>query len=869
MRERLRRQQMLALYRAGRQRDALRVYQEARLELVEEFGLEPSEELRALERMIISHDPALDLEAPAQPSRERLRRNAVVALLEVVDRDDSVARDEAAAALAEVAVIVGRHEGDVRQLVADEIVAVFGSPQAHDDDALRALRAVVEARTALPERFVIRAAVERLARGDDESEQLDTVRRLLAHAAPGDLLLGPEALRVVPAAVDVVPHESGEGYRVLRFDPGAESFVRHLEAPIVGRSAELERLEAAFRDAADRRSVRRVVLLGEPGIGKTRLAGAFVTQMAADARALSGRCRAYGDGAGLRPLRDIVDQLEPLEETVAGEPDAAGIVSPLRERSLVEPSETFWAFRRLLEVAARRAPLLVLLEDVHWAAPDLLDLVEYVLGWAAGPILLVCTARPELLESRPEWRDDSIVVGPISNDEARTLVETLPERAGLPESVVSAAVETAEGNPLFLEQLVVFAADDALDSLPPTLEVSIAARIDRLPAGERAVLERAAVVGRHFWRSVVEAASPAAERGAVGAALIALARRRLLHAERARLPGEDGFRFHHALIRDAVYAGVDESSRAGLHEAVARALAERGEARDEIVGYHLERATLLCAGRGEPDAALAREASRRLGAAGVRAMKRVEVRTAIDLLTRALALTEDEQPELRCALGLAYKFSGETERAESLLDELAASRAAAGDARIEHLARIELVWPRLARGEVTLEDVDDLLERSLDVFQPGRDEFALGRTWHCRAVVDGVYRLRHPEEPVRRLLGHYERSGFARGSGLFSARSRCVPWAATRSRRNLPLLRIARRRRYAVLAELHSPDVGGARSHGRPLRRCPHAPDRGAARPAGVSGRRGAVDELGGAGRRGRVARRRSRACRGDPRSGM
>ena len=444
----------------------------------------------------------------------------------------------------------------------------------------------------------------------------------------------------MPAAVDVVPHESGVGYRVLRFDPGAESFARHLDVPIVGRLAELDALDAALAEVERSRSARRVVLLGEPGIGKTRLANAFLSQAESRARTLSGRCRAYGDGAGLLPLRDIVEQLEPLDDVLADEPDAARILGPLRERALTEPSDAFWAFRRLLEVSAGDGPLVVLLEDLHWAAPDLLDLVEYLLGWATGPLLLLCVARPELLESRPEWRDDAIVLGPISGDEARTLVELLPERAGLPESVVGAAVEMAEGNPLFLEQLVVFAAEDVLDPLPPTLEVSIASRIDRLPAAERAVLERAAVVGRHFWRSTVEAVSPGDERAAVGSALIALARRRLVHAERATLAGEDGFRFHHALIRDAVYAGVPEQSRAELHEAVARVLGERGPERDEAVGYHLEHAAALRTASGEPAAALRREASRRLGAAGIRAMKRVDGRTAVDLLTRALALAD-------------------------------------------------------------------------------------------------------------------------------------------------------------------------------------------------------------------------------------
>ena len=403
------------------------------------------------------------------------------------------------------------------------------------------------------------------------------MRALLAQAAAGDLLLGPEALRVVPAAVDVVPHESGPGLSRAELRSRGRSRSR---ATWTCRSSDASRssttLDAALAQVEQSQSAGRVVLLGEPGIGKTRLANAFLSQVESRARTLSGRCRAYGDGAGLLPLRDILEQLEPLDGVLAGEPDAARILGPLRERALAEPSDAFWAFRRLLEVSAGDGPLVVLLEDLHWAAPDLLDLVEYLLGWATGPILLLCVARPELLESRPERRDDAIALGPISSDEARTLVELLPERAGLPEGVVGAAVEMAEGNPLFLEQLVVFAAEDVLDPLPPTLEVSIASRIDRLPEDERAVLERAAVVGRHFWRSTVEAVTPDDERAAVGSALIALARRRLVHAERATLPGEDGFRFHHALICDAVYAGVPEHARAELHEAVARVLGERG-----------------------------------------------------------------------------------------------------------------------------------------------------------------------------------------------------------------------------------------------------------------------------------------------------
>ncbi|MEA2241998.1 MAG: hypothetical protein QOD24_1554, partial [Solirubrobacteraceae bacterium] len=539
-RERLRHLQMLALYRAGRQRDALRVYQEVRLELVEEFGLEPSESLRALERMIIAHDPALRLlpGAPKGLLREPLKRNVVVAIMEVVDLDGAgpAARRAAAAALAEIAMVIERHGGSVRQLLAEELVAVFA---AHDDDTSRALRAVIEVRDSVPDRFVVLTAVERLAGEGDLSTDLDAARRLLAHAAPGDLMLGPEALRLVPAAVDVVPHESGEGYRVLRFDPSAEPFARHLEAALVGRGAELARLQARFDEVVRNASAGHIVLVGDAGIGKTRVARAFVEQIGSAAQVLSGRCSAYGDGAGLRPLLQVLQQVGPVEPLLAGEPDAERVTSRLREWSFSEPSESFWALRRLLEAIAGDRPIVLVFDDLHWAGPTFFDLVEYLAGWAAVPLFVLCVGRPELFEARPAWREDAIFLDPMSRADAEQLVAALPESSALDAPAIAEAVEAAEGNPLFLEQLVSFASEDAAGSLPPTLEVLIASRVDRLPEQERAVLQRAAVAGRRFWRSTVESTSPEDERPAVGQALMALVRRRLVLPERASVSGED------------------------------------------------------------------------------------------------------------------------------------------------------------------------------------------------------------------------------------------------------------------------------------------------------------------------------------------
>ncbi len=772
-RERLRHLQMLALYRAGRQRDALRVYQEVRLELLEEFGLEPSESLRTLERMIIGHDPALRLSPDARDGslREPLKRNVVVAIMEIVDLDGAgpAARRAAAAALAEIAMVIERHGGSVRQLLAEELVAVFGSPHAHDDDTSRALRAVIEAREAVPPRFVVLTAIERLGGEGERSTELDAVRRLLSHAAPGDLMLGPEALRLVPKAVDVVRHESGEGYRVLRFDPRAEPFARHLEARIVGRGRELAQLDVTFDRVVRDGSSARVVLVGDAGIGKTRLARAFLERVGSAATVLSGRCPAYGAGAALRPLQQILEQLGPAEALLADEPDAERIGARLGEWSFSEPSETFWALRRVLEAIGAHRPVVIVFEDVHWAAPTFLDFVEYLVGWAAGPLFVLCVARPELLEARPAWREDAIFLDPMSPAEAQELVAALPESSALDEPAVTATVEAAEGNPLFLEQLVSFAAEEEAGSLPPTLEVLIASRVDRLPEQERAVLERASVAGRHFWRSTVEATSPEEERADAGLALMALVRRRLVLPERASVTGEDGFRFQHALIRDAVYAGVPEARRADLHEAVARALDERDPELDETAGYHLERAAHLRTSRGEPDLELRQEAGRRLGAAGMRALKRVDGRAALDLLTRATALLGDDDSstlELECFAGIAAKFSGDPALADALLDQVVLKSISAGNARIEHLARIEQAYPRLGHGELSTLDVLELAERGREIFERVGDDVGLGRAWHLTLVVKAVYELQYAnvETAAVDIRRHYEQAGFAVGS---------------------------------------------------------------------------------------------------------
>ena len=737
-RERLRYLQMLALYRAGRQRDALRVYQETRLELVEELGLEPGEELRSLERLIIAQDPALALAPSEVEVREDGQRRVVALALELLGESE-VDRNAAAAALAEIELVVERHGGSSRQLLAEETVAVFA---AHDDDVARALSAATEIQAALPSGLSTRIAIER--DGSDEA-----ARRLLETAAPDDLLLGPDALQLVPSAVDVVPQEAAGGYRVLRFDARSEPFVRHFETPLVGREAELERLEAALEEAVEAGAPRRVVVVGDAGIGKTRLARELVDRVAGSARVLTGRCAAFGKGAALLPLVEILEQLGDVEDELAGQPDDERIAARLREPSSYDRSEGFWAGRRLVEAMAASLPVALVLEDAHWATPAVLDFVDYLTGWTSAPLLLVVLGRPELLNARPEWRDGALSLEPLSEAESLQLASSLAV------DVPAATVERAEGNPLFLEQLIAAEANEP----PPTLEALIESRLDQLPVNERAVLERASVVGREFWRAAVEHASPADERPGVGTALMALARRRLVHPDRTSLSGEDGFRFHHGLIRDVAYSGVAPNERAELHERVARVLESAHPELDELIGDHLEAAARLSSA---PTATLKHEAGVRLGAAGMSAFRQFDPATAIPLLERAVDLLPADlhRLELEWALAASRKFAGDWGGGLQGLDDVLAGANKLGSDAIRLRAQVEQLLPLLSSGRIPPEDALRLLDEAVAVLGQAGDDLGLARAWHLTAVVLGghFYRMDDADRAAKQALRFYERA---------------------------------------------------------------------------------------------------------------
>ena len=671
----------------------------------------------------------------------------------IADVDPEIVRRRVGRYFDQVSHCVVTHGGTVEKFAGDAVMAAFGVPLQHEDDAERAVRAALATLDRVRELGLeVRIGIES---GEVVADQTDSTfatggavnlaARLEQQARPNEIVIGPTAARLVRDLVELEPLEPIElrGWRepvaasrvVGAREPGRP--MRSLSAPLVGRESELELLENSFaRTVRDRRATV-ITLYGEAGVGKSRLAREFADGLERST-VLRGRCLPYGEGVTYWPVAEMVkasagisddDPLErayeKLRDTCEDEAVADLLALAVGALEAVEgersQQEIAWAVRSWAEQLADVQPLMLLFEDVHWGEDPLLDLIEHLAAWVrTAPVLLLCLARPELLDTRPGWgggrlRAVTLELEALPDEEGATLVRELAAEVDVPVDV-DAVLAKAEGNPLFVEETIRALAeqpDGRQQRIPDTLQALIAARIDRLPPDSRRLLQRAAVMGRVFARGAVAHLSP--DVGDVDAVLEDLLFRDLvLQEERSAISGEQAFKFKHVLIREVAYAGLSKGSRADLHLSFADWLRERaGEELVEIRAFHLDQASRLLAELdGSTPVDLAEEAATELTRAGRRALSRESFASARKLLVRAAELAPTLERRYLAARA-AWRLSDMTAVIVEM-EEVAASAEAAGERRLQGRALTALAEAVLnQRADAAA--ASELVERAIAV----------------------------------------------------------------------------------------------------------------------------------------------------------
>jgi class 3 adenylate cyclase/tetratricopeptide (TPR) repeat protein len=767
--------------------------------------------------------------------------------------DTEALREVLAAYFSEMKAVLEQHGGTVEKFIGDAVMAVFGLPVLHEDDALRAVRAAYDMKLGLARlndtletRWGVRlenrtgvntgevvagdvTAGQRLVTGD----AVNTAARLEQAAPPLEILIGEPTYRLVKDAIEVEPvdplslkgkAEAVPAYRLVAVKEGeGEGVARRLDAPMVGRADQLHVLVEALDGASAQRRAQRVTVLGTAGVGKSRLLREFVGTTAERSAFVRGRCLSYGQGITFFPLAEMVrgaadiqndDPLEVARGKLAAllGPSNADVTERLAatiglSAAMFPQEETFWSVRRFLEILATRKPLIVLVEDIHWAEQTLLDLIDYVVDSVRdAPMVIVASSRPDLREDHPEWfaeRDDAkwITLEPLSLEESSVVVNNLLGTTALNEEARARIIEAAEGNPLFVEQMLSMLIDDGIlqrgsgeewilisdlgaFTIPPTISALLTARLDRLGSSERAVVERGAVIGQVFFRGAVEDLAPEPIRERVGPSLTNLVRKEFIRPGKAEFAGQETYAFLHGLIRDAAYHGLLKRTRADLHEKFVawaeRVAPERVLEYEEILGYHLEEAFLILAQLGPIDEhgrEVGIHGARLLASAGRRALARGDMPAAANLLYRAAHLLPEAdpiRPRLLLLAGEAFLEQGHFEMADAALAMATEEAELLGDRGLQtsaRLVRLELHF--VAEGAGSEEDVIAEVEKAIPVLESENEHEGLARVWRLLWSVHMMgCRYGAGEQAAQRVIEHAE----AAGDVVMQARA--LPWLA-------------------------------------------------------------------------------------------
>ncbi len=752
--------------------------------------------------------------------------------------DTEALREVLAAYFSEMKTVLEHHGGTVEKFIGDAVMAVFGLPVLHEDDALRAVRAAHEMKQTLARlndtleiRWGVRlknrtgvntgevvagdvTAGQRLVTGD----AVNTAARLEQAAPALEILIGESTYRLVKDAIDVEPVEpltlkgkakTVHAYRLVSVNEG-EGVARRLDTPMVGRTAELQVLVDALGIAIGQRRVQLVTVLGPAGVGKSRLLQEFVSNSANVTASLRGRCLSYGQGITFYPLAEMVrgaagiqndDSLEAargkltalLGQANADVAERLSATIGLSTATFTQ-DETFWSARRFLEILSAERPLIALVDDIHWAEQTFLDLLRYVADSARDArVLILCSSRPELKQDHPEWlmpRDNTraITLDPLSSAESSIVVNNLLGTSALNEAARARIVEAAEGNPLFVEQMLsmlidegilqrgpgeqwILASDLGAFTIPPTISALLTARLDRLGPTDRAVIERGAVIGQVFFRGAVEYLVPDSIKELVGSSLTSLVRKEFIHPYEDGFAGQESYAFLHGLIKDAAYQGLLKRRRAELHEKFVswaeRTAPERMREYEEILGYHLEQAFLILAQLGPLDdhgRDIGIHGARLLSSAGHRARARGDMPAAANLFHRAAYLLPEldpSRPRLLVLAGEAFLEQGEFQMADMALGMAQEGAGLLGDLGLQTTARlVRLQLHYLIEGERSEEKLIEEVRRAVPVLQELGHQEGLARAWRLVRLVHGTaLRWSAAEHASQRVIEHARLAG--------------------------------------------------------------------------------------------------------------